>query len=310
MAAGAAARGRVARGRCGMRGGRRTRPPSRAVGGRLQDRRRRAGDRRCRRDRLWLRGLARGSPIVRCVAVAMGRRGHRGRRRHRRSSAELRARHALRVLRGARRDARRDGPGTAVARVVRAAPQGRRRRRRSGAFRGRALAPRRPAEATARHRQSARIRCRGVASRERLSRDRLRAQRRRECAPRGVRGARRRLHPARACGGTRPDRRRAAGGAVRRRDRRTDDRRAARDSRGAVACLQPHRHHASHQHLGPARDGLRGHRRRIRVPARATQRASHRTHARAQGRRGRRRDGGARFTCFSPARRCPRCARC
>ena len=57
----------------------------------------------------------------------------------------------------------------------------------------------------------------------------------------------------------------AARCAVRGRDRRADHRRPARDSRGAMARLQPHRHHAPHQHLGPARDGVRGARRRARV---------------------------------------------
>ena len=122
----------------------------------------------------------------------------------------LGARHAFRVRRRAHRDPRRDRSGAAVARVVRAVAEGRRRGSGSGRRRRRALAARRPPEATARHRQPARLRRRGVAARERHSRDRLRARRRAQPAPRRVRRPRGGFRAARTRDDPRAHRRGAA----------------------------------------------------------------------------------------------------
>ena len=93
------------------------------------------------------------------------------------------------------------------------------------------------------------------------------------------------LRAARARPRARAHRRRVAGRAVRRRDRRAHDRRAARDSRSAVARVQPHRHRAPDQHLGAARDGVRGACGRARLSrSRGAARGSRRAFRRARSR--------------------------
>ena len=242
-----------------------SRRPTLRVGADRRSRHRRADSGRAG---LRLRGMASGRPSHGRAAGRVGGHGHCARRHHRRIAASLGARHTIRVRRGAHGDPGGDRAGAVVARLVCAMAEG--RFGHSGSqYRGRrALAARRSAQAAARHREPAWLRRRSVASRERPAGDRLRAHRRSQRAPGCVRGPRSGLRPACPREHPRAHRRRATRCAVRGRDRRSDDRRPARDSGGAMARLQSHRHRAPDQHLRAPRDGVRDACRRRRVRSR------------------------------------------
>ena len=246
---------------------------------------------------------------TRCRRV--GRRGHRARRRRRRFAAALRARHAVRVRRGARRRPRaRSCRRGCRSRGMRTSAEGvrpSRYRRRAGERWRLVVRLKRPHGNVNPHgfdveawllenglRATGYVRD-GRAQRARSMRSP--AARRTMCSARASTSATRILAAL-------PD------APLRRRDRRARHRRPARDPGGAVARVQPHRHRASRS-ASPgctsrcSRRLPAASRSRSRGAACAlTSRLPARKVAAAIGRCAR----GAP-TCCSRARRCPRCAR-
>ena len=225
-------------------------------------------------------------------AVSAQRRALRVRRRARRSRRRAACRRGSR----SRGIARRSAPTADDA-----APAISRRR---------ALAADRAAEAPARQRQSGRLRPRGLAAAAQSARHRLRARRRAQRAARRVRRPRRdyvqrtreRVRDA--------HRSRARRRAVRRRRRRARHRRPARDSRGAVDGVQPHRHRAPRQHFRAARHRVRRvRRRRWRSRSRAAASRLTTRAARAQARRRSRACAAAGGYVLLAGARCRHCAR-